>query len=1695
MDPELGKKVCDVELPAEKPKRKCKRVCLIAGCFVGLVLLSLVELFILPLRSFGADDARIDIRFDGRDVVVDARAHPTPAKSYLHEASVSGAKCDVYTSFDGEAAAKTATLEAAGNWPVAARENERRHELQLRASNIDFDVARRLAKAEEVATAYAKCDVTVEIELYGALPVTLRFQALEAEWSRDKGDLRKEIKVKFGAPRKVIGAAVALARKVKESLELRVEDDGALSVQWHSFETTAALPDGVTSVDLHLPRVAYDVEADGGNTGVVAFNGADLYFSHEPTLLDLDFSATGYGPIALGTLQSAVDHKVSLAISAQDPDTFFGSLIGPRHVVALRWENDEPQQRRLAGTRQLTPYEDACSAAARTCYTVTWDGTYEATGCFAKPGPLCVSGDLDDGETTRSFGAAVQASHKALTAAVDVDAKPYAFEASAAVGEGEDVKLRVVLEEDGGDALFDVVGTLDAGLPHDGATARAALSFELGDDELFDGALAGEVDWSGNAFTASLTATDDDQEAFYLALSGDGEVNQGLFGSTSMEVRVDGEQQFQTTLNGEIDWSGAAQDGVDDVTAALYVKTDDGNERFHVATALNGDDADGLSGTASLYVRVDGDEVLDGGIGGSAKMGDNSAEAALTFISDGTERFYKKTALDWDRDGDNDSGTASLYVRIDGEKVLDGSVAGSSNSGSKDHEWEGALTVTSDSAEKFYTALTLDELSGFDQRVRGAAALEMRVNGEKLVDGGLDGRAKWGDKSDHDLEVTITITESDEERFHTDMTLDGDADAGLSGASTLVVRVAGENVVDGAAAGAIKWGGDSAHDFELSTTLTNDGSELFDTAFELDQHDSRSGQLVWTVKLDGTEALYTHLDGQGDVEGGEVSGSSDVVLRLGGEATFDGSVSGSVEWQEASEGGDATVAFSLMEGATERFGLDLALHGEVDGKVEGSTDVTVRLDGDAKDYEVSGSFDWDEEITVGMSFKEAHLERFALEMTASGGTDDGLSGRTGLSITVDGDELVDALLAGELSVDDLVSLSASLHDKNEEVFSLTMGAEGDTDDRLYGKLALEMSVADEELFDAHAEASADWSWRHEDDFQFTTHLLNSNEELFRMKMTASGEDADGLQGETSLMVAIAEEELLDGRVTGSARFSGLDDVALTFTVENQNKGLVSAQMTAHGESDDALLLGETSLEVTLAEEKAVDATAHASARWDDDWVLKLSLANDNAAIFAIDGTLDGKVEDGGLNGEGVLAVTLGDEKALDLAYEGSVSTDPIQLIASLSNGGDNLMSLEASGSLDARDGGGVDAAVSIDLSTGGDALFTFGGTIGATDIEAGDRVCLFTDMDLDMHGVFGSAAMSSELAMGLAIDEWGSGLQIAQSEATMAMTGAGLGSGFTVGTWDADKASEPVDRDACDATAEVTMDIFVSSIEKRKWVQPTEAPTPAPTTKPTPRPTPTPTRAPTPEPVTVEGAATFAGVSVAEAMDSKDIFATAIASVAGVAPERVTITSISAASTRRRRLADEIVVAYEIAATTEAEAASVVQQLETTTAEEVTAAVAEAAAASNDTSTLSAVEATSVEAWVATAAPTPAEPAGGASGGGSTNSAGGGIMIIAIAVCAIVLVLCGGGGIYYYKYRHSMPRVLTPTRAEKLEAEWSTRLPTPKALPADEETKEVDLEEAREPVPAMPPPPPCFCSQCGTQLRGPFCSQCGARAA
>ena len=229
----------------------------------------------------------------------------------------------------------------------------------------------------------------------------------------------------------------------------------------------------------------------------------------------------------------------------------------------------------------------------------------------------------------------------------------------------------------------------------------------------------------------------------------------------------------------------------------------------------------------------------------------------------------------------------------------------------------------------------------------------------------------------------------------------------------------------------------------------------------------------------------------------------------------------------------------------------------------------------------------------------------------------------------------------------------------------------------------------------------------------------------------------------------------------------------------------------------------------------------------------------------------------------------------------------------------------------------------------------------------------------------------------------------------MAMTGAGLGNGFTVGTWDADKAAEPVDRDACDATAEVSMDVFVSSLEKRKWVpptkaptpQPTHAPTPAPTTKPssqptraptptpTPKPTPGPTLAPTEAPV-VAGSLTLSGISVADASgeESKAVLRGAIADVAGVSKSAVTILGVASASARRRRLQAGVVVDYKIELTDHEASEDAAANLASASPTEVDEAIVDAAKDENAEAVFAGVATASLTSTVvaATDAPTAA---------------------------------------------------------------------------------------------------------------------------
>ena len=205
---------------------------------------------------------------------------------------------------------------------------------------------------------------------------------------------------------------------------------------------------------------------------------------------------------------------------------------------------------------------------------------------------------------------------------------------------------------------------------------------------------------------------------------------------------------------------------------------------------------------------------------------------------------------------------------------------------------------------------------------------------------------------------------------------------------------------------------------------------------------------------------------------------------------------------------------------------------------------------------------------------------------------------------------------------------------------------------------------------------------------------------------------------------------------------------------------------------------------------------------------------------------------------------------------------------------------------------------SLSVKVGDDDVFSIEASVDAPDaVEGVGRTCFFTAFDANMRGFFGSEDMYSDMSMGMAFDDFAwFDAELADSEASMAMTGAGLGEGFTVSTWDADATQGTVDRAACDAVVDIEVSLFAASPEKRDLYD------------------------------VVTGAATFSGITVADANTpaARAVFQDAIARVAGVDADRVTILSVSAAA--RRRLTDAITVEFEIRAK-EDEAAGVNDQL------------------------------------------------------------------------------------------------------------------------------------------------------------------------
>ena len=191
---------------------------------------------------------------------------------------------------------------------------------------------------------------------------------------------------------------------------------------------------------------------------------------------------------------------------------------------------------------------------------------------------------------------------------------------------------------------------------------------------------------------------------------------------------------------------------------------------------------------------------------------------------------------------------------------------------------------------------------------------------------------------------------------------------------------------------------------------------------------------------------------------------------------------------------------------------------------------------------------------------------------------------------------------------------------------------------------------------------------------------------------------------------------------------------------------------------------------------------------------------------------------------------------------------------------------------------------------------------------------------------------------------------------------------------------------------------------------PTESP--APTPRPAPRPTaapisPTPAPlAPTPRPSpaptdavvhVVVGSLTVAGVDLAAAVAEADVFVAAVADVAAVAVDAVTV-ELSAA--RRRRLSAGVVVAYTVEAASEDAAADLADGLAEATTTDFDGAIAAAAAGSPTFAAASTTALTPPEATTVAAdddAPSSSKKSDGA------DSASGSLVVV-VAVVAVLLV-------------------------------------------------------------------------------------------
>ena len=131
---------------------------MVAFAVVALgTLIPLAWLGAVARRHLGAADAVVDVRFDGRDIVVDVDATPLFVESVLHEVSVTSADCRVEVGAALDEKKKhqdigdferlaTVKFRPAAPWPLVSRRAKKGKKVGVgaRVEKIDFDALWKL---------------------------------------------------------------------------------------------------------------------------------------------------------------------------------------------------------------------------------------------------------------------------------------------------------------------------------------------------------------------------------------------------------------------------------------------------------------------------------------------------------------------------------------------------------------------------------------------------------------------------------------------------------------------------------------------------------------------------------------------------------------------------------------------------------------------------------------------------------------------------------------------------------------------------------------------------------------------------------------------------------------------------------------------------------------------------------------------------------------------------------------------------------------------------------------------------------------------------------------------------------------------------------------------------------------------------------------------------------------------------------------------------------------------------------------------------------------------------------------------------------------------------------------------------------------------------------------------------------------